>query len=284
MRTSEENKMAPARGRGGLFVNVLGILLAFGAAFGGMFLVRECLLRETEALLGGSGEVLVPFQSAVAAVPPQEADWKEAEREKLTEAELFLAVEGLNGMEEVVPHEPRQGQMAMAQAIEAGREWMEEFFLPHLGIQGGALREYKINCYLWSRQADGAEPLLSYWSVSLGCQELNAALTLDAVSGQVLAADVAVSAPVEYQDQDSLRALLEDYADSLGVESHSLLTDKRGGGMYQSVGGDGVYAALRVSNIAVAFSSPEAEEFMGEVMEVFSVHLYLDNWNRWVSG
>lgn len=277
MGISEGTGKAPVFGWRGLLVNAAGILLAFGAVFGGMLLVRECLLRETETLLQGSGKVSVPAaQIALEAVPSQEAEAAEAERERLTEEELFLAVEGFWGTEELYPHEPRQGQMTMAQALDSGRGWLEEFFLPHLGLQETVLQEYRVNCYLWTRQG-WQDPLLSYWTVSLSGQTLDAALVLNAVSGQVLSASVTVYPPVEYQERDSLAALLEDYADSLGMESDDPLVDERNGDMYRSIGADGMYAALRTVNIAVSTSDIDWMEYR----EVLNIQVYLDNWSRW---
>jgi len=262
MKKSDRDRKDPAAFRGAA-VNVLGILLAFGVAFGGVFLVQEGLARETAGLLQEGGEVLVPVRSeASEASGVPGADCEEAPK-KLTEEELLAAVGGLKGTEESYPHEPLQGQLSMAQAIEGGREWLEDFFLPHLEMSGDVLRECRINCYLWTRQVYSGtggqveDGLISYWTVGLDGQELDAGLVLNAVSGQVLEASVTVRSPVEYQARDSMAALLLDYAESFGTTEDYVIIDERSGNMYQGIGDSGLTAVLKIGEIVVAGAEDE---------------------------
>lgn len=275
MKKSDRAGNTPAPWRGAA-VNACGILLAFGAAFGGVFLVQEGLDSEMAGLLQGGGALQVPVRSETALeTGTAQAGWTEAEK-RLTQEELLLAVECLNGTEEFYPHEPLPGQLSMAQAIESGREWLEVFFLPRLGAEDNGQREYRVNCYLWTRRAEGetegTDSRRSYWTVALSCQELEAGLVLNAVSGQVLEASVTVKSPVEYQARENLAALLGDYAESFGTAEEYLLVDEKNGSMYQSIGEGGLCAVLKTGSIVVSKADTDAVEYFTEML---NIRLYL---------
>lgn len=284
-KATESRRKAAVKGAA---VNALGIVLAFGAAFGEVFLVQEGLARETAGALRQSGEMRVPVPSAgVQASGMPGIDWEETGR-KLTQEELLAAVAGLEGKGESYPHEPLPGQLSMAQAIECGREWLEDFFMPYLGMSGDDMKEYRINCFLWARRApDGGEQtqdsLLSYWTVSFGGADLEAGLVLNAASGQVLEASVTVKAPVEYQAQEELMKLFQAYAESFGTTEDYLFVDAEGGDLYQRIGDEGLYAALKTGSIVIDTAKPgggETSSYGGEASsvqytELLSLQLYL---------
>ena len=187
-----EKKVSEIRkkdGQGHIGVNILGIITAFGIAAGGLFGVRYLLAKEEARLMQGGGEVHILVQGEAVEVQ----DALEVGNKELSDAELFWAVEGLRDKSEVNPHEPQQGQLSMVQAIEHGKRWMEDFFMPHFGISEHGLEEFKANCYLWSQNIyrnSGENDSCSYWTVVLGGKELEAELVLHAESGQILDASV----------------------------------------------------------------------------------------------
>lgn len=281
-QTLGEKKMSPFCRMGHRTVNLLGILLAFGVAFGGMFAVRNQLTEEKNVLLEGSGMIAIPMQSYVTEA---QNSVESPEKTELTEEELVQVVKNLGRDAEVYAHEPLQGQITMVQALECGRSWLEEFFLPHLQTKAELSGEYKTSCHLWAlREEDtGSElesSLLSYWTLTLENQDLSASLTLNAATGQVLDASVCCYFPMELWEQGSLISLLGDYTDSFGIEEiyTSLIVDKdqtiherNGWGMYQSLADGELFAVIQTSSLVV--TSTMDNELIYE--DIFSVQLYL---------
>ena len=176
-------------------VNLSGMLLACAIAFGGAFAVWSRLRGEKERLLSGGGEAKILSEEI------QSAD-----------------VVSIEVKEAGLTPEPVSGQLSMTDAIQCGMIWIEGFFLPHLDGEAAMPGECRMNCYLWAGEED---PLLGYWEVSFSGEEMEAALILNAVTGQVLQARIALAFPGgERPDEDSLSGLLEEYADSFGVETN----------------------------------------------------------------
>ena len=267
---------------GSLLLNGAGILAAFGVAFGGLFLVQASLAREANVLLRSGGMVEVPVQQE--SMTSWEAGQVEVVPARLTQEELKLAVEKLERETEACPHEPWPGQLTLVEAIECGREWMESFLLPHLGMEEYQMPEYNSNCYLWAWQSDveagEQNPVFSYWNVWTTAGGLEIDLTLNAVTGQVLRAVLTTGGrmPVEYRGKDKLAALLADYADSFGLGGHYRILDgtdtmASGWQMQQSVG-EGIYAAMETSSVMLAVSTADGH-YSGENTEIFQLDLRL---------
>ncbi|MCM1024875.1 MAG: hypothetical protein NC432_00425 [Roseburia sp.] len=288
--------------------NLPGLLLSLAAAFGGLFLVQRQLSREAEDLLTDSGRISIPVssQSGVSAAESLAAALF------TQEDPLPRFAEDLENRTEAVLHDPLPGQLSMPEALEEARNWLEEFFMPRLSAADFRLSEYKTDCYLWTIPEEGEtepNPLYSYWSITLRSQELEAALILNALTGQVLDAFIVCAQPAGYQAEETLPILLADYADSLPPGdsfslffSEELLLEVReapslsgeeenpsipivedsipketdgfsgkGGRLdfYQSLEGRDLYAAVSAGSVAV--SSPESPEYT----ELLSIRLYL---------
>lgn len=261
------------------FINLLGILCALAIAFSGMFLVQGRLIGEQDRLLSGGGLVELPQIETAGAVEVGDAFGLN----QLAEEELLQLVYSVEQKGEIRPHEPLQGQLTMIQAMDCGVVWLEEFFLPHFGLYDLLSGEYRTSCYLWAPETAGqdieAAPWLSCWTVSVSNRNIDATLTLSAVSGQVLDASVSCSAPVSYQDGDSLMTLLGDYAFSFDLEEDYTLiyggeTDSGAKKLpwYQSIGTEGLYAAIQADNIVVSVADSDTYPLY---QEFFNVHLYL---------
>ena len=267
------------RQSGSVFINFLGVLCAFVIAFSGLFLVQSRLMGEQDKLLKGGGLVELPQIETAGTVEVGDA----LVLNQLAEEELLQLVYSLEQKGEVRPHEPLQGQLTMIQAMDCGEVWLEEFFLPHFGLNDIFSGEYRISCYLWAPETTGqdieAAPWFSCWTVSISNRNIDASLTLSAVSGQVLDASISCSAPVPYQDGDSLMSLLGDYALSFGPEEDYTLiyggeTDSGAKKLpwYQSIGDEGLYAAIQADNIVVSVADSDTYSLY---QEFFNVHLYL---------
>lgn len=276
---SEDRQGSRISGAGSLLANGAGILAALGIGFGGLFLVQNILSGEAEKLLHSGGRVEIPVQGETMTT--WETQDVEAVQALLTGEELRQVVERLEKGTDPWPHEPWQGQMSMAEAMECGRDWTENFLMPHLGMADYTLQEVTANCYLWNWQADvesgEGNPLFGCWSVWLYVPDLTVALTLNGVTGQVLQATVSISGqmPVEYQEKDGIMTLLTDYGDSFGLGGSYVMLNSEmaadGWEMRQTVGEEGVYASVRTSTIAIADIYGDMEG----VSEIFTVELGL---------
>lgn len=261
-------------------VNLLGMITAFGIAAGGLLGVRYWIAQEQAKLMQGGGEVHVLVQGEDMEVQ----DTLKEGRKELSETQLVWAVEGLKDKTEANLHEPQQGQLSMAQAIEYGKRWMEEFFMPHFGISDYGLEEYKANCYLWSQKTQRKEnenASCSYWTIVFGSKDLEAELVLHAESGQVLDASVKYLCSGQNLNVVDMNVFLQDYADTfhLGENTHFSVdwmqtSEDNGSAMYRSIGNEGVYAALKASLMIIC--GGDAGVNSTEYMEIVHIQLSLD--------
>ena len=283
-----EESWSPAGGKLGLLADLLGILAAVAIAFGGLALVQGRLSAEEDRLLEEGGEIRVQIQTQ--QLDSQAMGDVEIRQTELTQSELVQAVEYLEQGGDRCLHEPQADQLSMAQAVDCAKEWVEVFLLPHLGVGAdvrGEAREYKVDCFLWTRgenslEGFAEEPWLSYWSVELDGPDIDGMLILNAVTGQVMSAAVTVSCPTEYQRQGWIGRLLEDYADSFGiVSSYSVAGEYDPGtnSFHQSRGNEEISAVIDISTVVVATSAePDSEsgdEEDGGVYEYDYIYLYL---------
>ncbi len=282
---SQKTSPSPPKKIGGIVINCLGILSAFVFAFGGLFLVQSSLVREKDRLLAGGGLLELPQKEAAEATQVGEV----FALRQLTEDELLQLIRLMEQKGDIRPHEPVQGQLTMAQAINYGQVWMEEFFLPCFGLNRLFAEECRINCYLWAPETAGAGTeeysWLSCWTVSFVNQELEAKLLLSAVSGQVLDASVSYSAPVDFLSREELTEVLGEYGLTFGLESDYALfcseeTDSGAKRLpwYLSIGTKGIYAALDADSTRIVTNAVE-DKNTGIVSyidrEYFEVRLYL---------
>ena len=212
------------RNKRSLLVNLSGVALAFAIAFGGIFALWSRLDRERAQLLSGGGTVGIPAGTEGVMSKSVGVVDVEIKAADLSQEELRRAVLCLESASEKYPHEPVPGQLSMTEATRSGLAWLGDFLLPRLDREGMIPKEYRLSCYLWAdsqAEADeGTDPLAGYWEVSFAGEELDAVLFLNAVTGQVLRAWIALPYPEgEYPDEERLTELLEDYADSFGVEA-----------------------------------------------------------------
>lgn len=213
-----------------ILLNLCGIVLAIAIAFGGAFALRGRLDAERRELLSGGGKVEIPARTDQTVSQSFGVVDVELKETVLTKEELRQAVLCMEEASEKYAHEPMRGQLSMTEAIQSGMAWIADFFLPRLDREAAVPEECRLNCYLWAGGAGEAgdeapDPMLGYWEVSFSAQELDAVLLLNAVTGQVLQARIALPyAGEERPDEDSLAQLLEDYADSFGIETSFLIS------------------------------------------------------------
>lgn len=265
--------------QGHIAINLGGVLIAFGIAFGGLFWVQNRMAREEAELLQGGGRLEIPAQGGDVGAQ----DSYEAESGKLSETELAQAVKDLRKEAEAYPHEPGPGQLSMAEAIECGKMWLEDYFLPYFGETEGGLREYRANCYLWSHQGSesGDNGACGYWTVFFGGKDMEAELILHAESGQVLDASVSCQMTEEAAKEEALDIFLRDYVRSFDLEDDEFWfwnEDKEEGGqsrvLGRSIGNSGVFAYVKASLVIVGRTGQESH--IAQYAEILQVQLSLD--------
>ncbi len=175
------------------------LILTFLFVVGGWFLTRA-LLREKEAeifrgqaLVFEVSELVEQEDAAEEAVELLEEDFAGVE---LTAEEMakVLAVWDAGGNE--IPHEPKENQMDMEQAISTGQDWINS--LAEGGALPGFLAEYsfgKTNARLctYDMEVDFEESLISVWKVDFMKEDIEIKLNIHAASGQVWKADISMN-------------------------------------------------------------------------------------------
>lgn len=264
----------------GYFINALGILATLAIALGGLFLVQNGLAREQEKLLSAGGAVELP--PPIAEIEVMDAA-DAVTYSPLTEEELLQVAADLAGPVDIRLHEPLQGQLSMVQAVECAQTWLEDFLMVYLGVSGLSSEEYRTSCYLWTPETGESDqetrPWLSYWSVSLTNQEIEASFLLNAMSGQILEASVGCTALVEHQSHKDLIALLDAYSASFGVDGDDTIIFSGESGTefkklpwYQSVGDNGLYTGMMAAS-TVSESADDSGILISQ--ELFTIRLYL---------
>lgn len=198
-------------------------LLSLGVVSGGWYLTRALLEQRREALLGRTGEIYMQSsESALFSAENEtagtgdgagEISGSDAFQEQSVPEELMakvLAVWERGGR--VLPHEPRQGQMNMEQAIGVGREWVaamaEHGVIPAASVEGEFDNVTARLCTL-EGTVDFDENLVSYWDMRFIAYNVEINLTLHAVSGEIWMASIRMDESEclwhEYEHEELLR-------------------------------------------------------------------------------
>lgn len=218
MKKNEKNSMekrCPARhGRkykSGIYTAVLAVASLL-VVFGGWFFTREMLERRKAEFLSGSGVVaLRAEQTALLAQEEAEAD-APFEPYELAEEQMrdILTMWNLGGKE--MPHEPKEDQMNMEQAIEAGREWiasLAEHEVVPTELTNGDFE--KITAQLSTLEVSTSldERLVSLWTMEYMKGDVNIKLTIHAMSGEIWEARIYMLATSSMAYMYSSKELLE---------------------------------------------------------------------------
>lgn len=200
--------------------NTLIVLcLSFAVVLGGWLLMQEFLEWQKDKFLNGTGQI--SLQSSATALL-LESGQKETQIETMGQdyysgeslpediMEKILNVWESGGRE--LPHEPRNGQIDMEQAIETGGIWVEK--LVEQGVLPEKLTEGnydKISAKLCTREAqiDFDEALLSYWSVQYIKRDITVSLLIHAICGEVWNARISMNEKDSFTNEFSEDELLE---------------------------------------------------------------------------
>lgn len=201
----------------GKIYTVVMVAVSLCIVFGGWFLTKELLNRREREFLGGSGAVALR-SSQTGLLAQKEADeeasaFKEQEIPEEQMQEILLLWD--LGRKEM-PHDPKDGQMNMEQAIEAGKKWIavlaEHEVVPYELINGDFDRiTAQLGTVEAETETDLDERLLSRWVLEYRKDDVDINLTIHAMSGEVWYASVSLmsysSSAYMYDDLELLELM-----------------------------------------------------------------------------
>ncbi len=176
---------------------VLTVVLAIVFSFGSMAGMNLILKARERQLLTKSGRsvVEVPVQTNVGQEKDQNFN---KDRGTLTIEQIEQVVSLWDGPDEVVIHNPADGQISMGEAIRAGQEWLIKMGMEVERKDNDEVHQYATLSTAVresSEEEDDNEdvqtaPYNSFWRVQFYSSSLEAFLYVNAVTGQVWSADI----------------------------------------------------------------------------------------------
>lgn len=167
-------------------------------AFGGWFLTKELLDRKNAEFLSGTGAVALRAEQT-ALLAQEQADeaaraFKEHEIPEEQMREILLLWD--YGAKEM-PHDPKEEQMNMEQAIEAGKQWIAVLarreIVPQTLMDGDFDRiTAQLSTVETTTKLD--ERLLSRWQLEYRKDDVDINLTIHAMSGEIWYANISMMA------------------------------------------------------------------------------------------
>lgn len=213
----------------------LGIAFSLLIVFGGWGLTSKLLESHETDLLSAVGKVMV------AATPPA-TPIDEANYPTLTDSEIYTVLKLWELDAEEIPHEPKEGQISMEQAIAAGKEGLA--FFVEQGILPSEFAVYdKTNAYLAEksrnitqlietspalkeediRSAEELSPFYSYWTVTFSSDQSSATLVINSATGQIWEAKMECPSATENIEKLDENAIVDNFYAYLGFEENALL-------------------------------------------------------------
>ena len=176
---------------------VLTVVLAIVFSFGSMAGMNLILKARERQLLTKSGRsvVEVPVQTNVGQEKDQNFN---KDRGTLSIEQIEQVVSLWDGPDEVVVHNPANGQISMGEAIRAGQEWLIKMGMEVERKDNDEVHQYATLSTAVresSEEEDDNEdvqtaPYNSFWRVQFYSSSLEAFLYVNAVTGQVWSADI----------------------------------------------------------------------------------------------
>lgn len=220
------------------------LLLSLCIAAGGLCILRVGLEKEEESLLSGGGTV----EQKSVSEDRQGEEVRYSQSDTCLSAEelsLILKKEEDSGIR--CPHEPYYGQLSIEEAVERGKEWLnqlkqESSFLADLWQE----TDWNVAANL-SRPGEESEMtvdsnrIFSSWHLEFYGTEENIYLEMNAVTGQILNMQINLDGEVtKIQDQDKEK-LLTIFVSQFELEGNGEI-EKEEGRFYQSLNEGQFYA------------------------------------------
>ena len=181
----------------------IGITLSLLIAIGGWILTSALIDKKSDALLSLTGITTIDAPGIMSTPGITEnADDRSpnspmSERPVLTEQQIYEILQNWESSGNEKPHEPKEGQLNMEQAIAAGKTGLTYF--SEQGIIPVELAGYKYdktNAYLCQNLIDEQirflDSVYSYWTVTFTSEQMSANLIINAVTGQIWKASITI--------------------------------------------------------------------------------------------
>ena len=187
--------------KGKIYTAVM-VAVSFGIVLGGWFLTRKLLDKKEEEFLSGTGSVSLRYEQT-ALLAQEEAQEK---------ANAFKEQKIPEALRKEMPHEPKEEQMNMEQAIETGKQWIT--VLAEHEIVPGTLKDGdfdKITAQLSTVETQTRldERLLSRWTLEFMKDDVDIKLMIHAMSGEVWYASISMMAYSSQAYEYSLEEILD---------------------------------------------------------------------------
>ena len=176
---------------------VLTVFLAIVFSFGSMAGMNLILRARERQILTKNGRSVV--ETPVQKKAEQEKD-KEFDKNKdtLTIDQIEQVVSLWDGPDEVVVHNPANGQISMGEAIRAGQEWLIKMGMEVERKDNDEVHQYATLSTAVRKSSEGEDdnedvqtaPYNSFWRVQFYSSSLEAYLYVNAATGQVWSADI----------------------------------------------------------------------------------------------
>ena len=176
---------------------VLTVVLAIVFSFGSMAGMNLILKARERQILTKNGRSVV--ETPVQKKAGQEKD-KEFDKNKdtLTIDQIEQVVSLWDGPDEVVVHNPANGQISMGEAIRAGQEWLIKMGMEVERKDNDEVHQYATLSTAVRKSSEGEDdnqdvqtaPYNSFWRVQFYSSSLEAYLYVNAATGQVWSADI----------------------------------------------------------------------------------------------
>jgi len=282
----------------------MGVMISFVIAVGGWALTSTLIDKRSDALLSASGITWInapdarlsesPVSPTAVGDPSGEAPMfpdnnQNADVLTLSENEIISIIRNLESPAIERLHEPTADQMTMEQAIAAGQAWCSVF--SENGIVPDELLKWedmRINAYLSQRlPRDQSEqflnPIYSYWTVTYSSVYMDANLDINAVTGKVLMADIALhSYPHTDLYPNAIENILVRFIADLGLDSfdgikvtndiidlsaYTLIAGGNAYGVVNTIGRVTTEGTYVISNIHVYLSMQEPQLYRSYSIE-----------------
>lgn len=234
----------------GKCITVFGVMLACGAALVGLFFMREFLEKKQNDILSQKGTVLA------ADYDENNSQNKVVPQTRLSEEELQQILMKIESTVKEEPQEPFGRQLSMKEAIVKGEQWLNKFYENVKDTITEFPNKYEeITATLCKKQMDVGESILQddlygYWTITYRAENVEVTLLLNAVTGQVLRANmVFFHSGVDFSTI-SEEKILNSYADSFSLKRASVI-QREGQTATLSLDNDNLYAVLQIKSIRI---------------------------------
>lgn len=207
-------------------LTVLGVAFSLIIAFSGWMITNMLFDRQNVELLASTGSINIPIGENSDAKTGSGITGVKLDKNSMMNMYKTL-INWDDYRSYAKPHEPREGQLNMEQALD-----MAEAGLSYFSIRGIIAEELledeftQIDAYLCANQTSGPSGRMvaeipseySYWSITLNNNKINVSLRMNAVTGAIW--DISIFSAKEEIRLDSLSAIeiLDIYTKYLGLE------------------------------------------------------------------